>query len=29
MVTAARELLEEYNINLIEWLPKGANLSFI
>jgi hypothetical protein len=29
MATATRELLEEYNINAIEWPPKGADLSSI
>jgi transposase len=27
MATAITELLEEYNINFIEWPPKGADLS--
>jgi transposase len=27
MATATRELLEEYNINVIEWSPKGADLN--
>jgi hypothetical protein len=27
MVTATRELLEEYNVNVIKWPPKGADLS--
>jgi transposase len=27
MATETRELLEEYNINVIEWPPKGADLN--
>jgi hypothetical protein len=27
MATATRELLEEYNINVIEWPAKGADLN--
>jgi hypothetical protein len=29
MTTATRELLEEYNIDVIEWPPKGADLNSI
>ncbi len=27
MATATKDLLEEYNINVIEWSPKGADLN--
>jgi hypothetical protein len=27
MATATRELLEEHDINVIDWPPKGADLS--
>jgi hypothetical protein len=27
MATATKDLLEEYNINVIEWPPKGADLN--
>ncbi len=29
MATATTELLKEYNINVIEWPPKGADLNLI
>ncbi len=29
IATASRELLEEYNINVIEWPPKGADLNHL